>query len=74
MDNTAISSLQYKLIYTDNTVCIKGAYHIASYDETIVIINCGKDNICITGESIFIASLSADEIHICGNINSISFA
>ena len=66
--------LNYKLIYQNGTMCIKGSYAVASYDEDIIILKCGKDNICINGESLFISHLSPDEIYLRGSITEISFA
>ena len=44
MDGDTISLLQYKLIYTNGTVIIRGTYTIASYDPTLTIIKCGSDS------------------------------
>lgn len=74
MDSDTISLLQYKLIYTNSTVIIRGTYTIASYDPTLTIIKCGNDSLCISGEQLEIVLLANDEIHISGKVFSIAFA
>lgn len=73
-DSKSLIDMKYKIIYQNDHVVIKGNYIVASYDENLIIIKSGGDNICINGEDIVISSLSADEIYISGSINSISFA
>ena len=55
-------------------MCIKGSYTIASYDENMIVLRCGNDNIFINGESLYIASLSQEEIYLKGSIAAIDFA
>lgn len=74
MDSDTISLLQYKLIYTNSTVIIRGTYTIASYDPTLTIIKCGSDSLCISGDELEIVLLTNDEIHISGKVFSIAFA
>ena len=74
MTDDIISLTAFKLIYTKSTVRIIGTYEIASYDESLVIIKCEGESICISGESIVITLFCSDEIHISGKISSISFA
>ncbi|MBR2404491.1 MAG: YabP/YqfC family sporulation protein [Clostridia bacterium] len=74
MDSDTISLLQYKLIYTNNTVIIRGTYTIASYDSSLTIIKCASDSLCISGEELEIVLLTNDEIHIGGKVFSIAFA
>lgn len=66
--------IKYKLIYQNGAMCIKGSYTVASYDENMIILRCGNDNICINGESLFISSLDMDEIYLKGSITAIDFA
>ena len=66
--------IKYKLIYQNGAMCIKGNYVVASYDEDMIILKCGTDNICINGNSLFISSLNVDEIYLRGSITAISFA
>lgn len=66
--------IKYKLIYQGGIMCIKGCYTISSYDEKMIILRCGNDNICINGESLYIASLTSEEIYLKGIISKIDFA
>ncbi|MBE7050365.1 MAG: hypothetical protein E7394_06285 [Ruminococcaceae bacterium] len=66
--------IKYKLIYQGGMMCIKGSYTIASYDENMIVLRCGNDNIFINGESLYIASLSQEEIYLKGSIAAIDFA
>ena len=66
--------VKYKLIYQGGIMCIKGCYAVASYDENMIILRCGNDNICINGESLYIASLTTEEIYLKGSISAIDFA
>ena len=73
MDSDTISLLQYKLIYTNSTVIVRGTYTIASYDPSLTIIKCANDNLCISGDELEIVLLTNDEIHIGGKVFSIAF-
>ncbi len=53
---------------------MKGEYSVGSYDENLIILKCGKDNLCISGEGIVIDSMDGNEIHISGVFSGISFA
>ncbi len=66
--------IKYKLIYQGGTMCIKGCYSVASYDENIIVLRCGNDNIFINGESLCISSLNDEEIYLKGSITAIDFA
>ena len=74
MNSQEISLPRYKLIYTYGSIRIIGYYTISSYEEEMIIIKCLNDSILISGDTLVITLLSADEIHINGNISAVSFA
>lgn len=65
---------KYRLIYYGDTVVIKGLYEIKSYDESITILNCGKDCVTVRGNNIVIKSMDVDNIQINGEISDILFS
>jgi len=74
MSSSIPLKIPYKLIYTDKLLCVKGEYSVGSYDDNLIILKCGKDNLCINGEKIIIDSMDANEIYISGVFSAISFA
>lgn len=65
---------KYKLIYYGDTLCIKGRYELASYDEDSIALKCVGELIYIKGDKISVSSLDADAIYIKGKIQNISFS
>ena len=71
---TSLLDAKYRIIMKKESLCVKGNYRIASYDENMIILNCSGDSVCVCGDGIVIASLSSEDIYINGNIESVSFA
>ncbi|MBQ4629567.1 MAG: YabP/YqfC family sporulation protein [Clostridia bacterium] len=66
-------NIKYKLLYYPGVLKIKGDYRVLSYDDNLIIIKCGNENICISGEKIGISMLAVNEVHICGKISGVVF-
>lgn len=73
IDKLPPKELKYKLIYHDNSVCIKGRNFVASFDKNLIILKCRKDNLYIYGANLAISSMNVDELEISGRISSIKF-
>lgn len=66
--------VKYKLIYTDESVCVRGGYSISAYDDNMIVIKCSGDTVSVEGDGLAVTYMSSDEIYISGTIINISFS
>jgi len=72
-DFNSVIDYKYKIIICNDTLRIKGEFEITEYENDVVVLRCGGDNICIRGIEISINLLNCDEICISGKLAGISF-